>query len=150
MEAGNGRILSTESLTRRNTSRQRSEGRNLNGRWLFLWMVLKKDKGRHHGVWYQSASISLTMSPTNVDWRVIPDSEDYDLKASVRKTPKKNEGRTISDPASIAFLIGCRFAFYPSNQSGVSQYVQRTGVLSVFPETDDHAASQAAPSQDRV
>jgi hypothetical protein len=39
---GNGGILTTESLTRRKAARQRSEGRNLKGRWLFLWMVLKK------------------------------------------------------------------------------------------------------------
>ena len=37
-----GGILTTESLTRRKAARQRSEGRNLKGRWLFLWMVLKK------------------------------------------------------------------------------------------------------------
>jgi hypothetical protein len=42
MEPGNGRILTTESLTRRNTARERSGGRNLKGRWVFLWMVLKK------------------------------------------------------------------------------------------------------------
>jgi hypothetical protein len=39
---GNGGILTTEGLTRRKAATQRSEGRNLKGRWLFLWMVLKK------------------------------------------------------------------------------------------------------------
>jgi hypothetical protein len=39
---GNGGIPTTEGLTRRKAATQRSEGRNLKGRWLFLWMVLKK------------------------------------------------------------------------------------------------------------
>lgn len=89
-----------EIFTCRNTAGQRSEGRNLKGRWLFLRMVLKKDKGRHHTDWYQSASNSSTMSPTYLQPKREKHPEDLQLKSIEKAELFFTLSTTVQQPIS--------------------------------------------------
>jgi hypothetical protein len=94
MEPINVRIYSTESLTRRNTGRQRSERRNLIGRWLFFMDGSKKRmKGGT-----SEFGIKVPPIPRRCLLLICNSGSIRRLRITSRRLEYK-EPRTICDPA---------------------------------------------------